>query len=112
MFKRFSLIITGEVTMSHYQSAKQHPQIGRRYQVAINQLKQFNPMHSWQAMTLLGSKSKQVFQAAVYKQPAIIPVARNPDELRADLEFSFDDPRSHRLNCMLCTWIQMKHRSR
>ena len=88
--------------MSHYQSAKQQfADWGVDTEVAINQLKAIPiSMHCWQGDDVVGFEKQTGISGGGIQATGNHPGrARNPDELRADLEFSYSMiPGSHRLN--------------
>ena len=88
--------------MGHYESAKQQfADWGVDTEVAINQLKAIPiSMHCWQGDDVVGFEKQTGISGGGIQATGNHPGrARNPDELRADLEFSYSMiPGSHRLN--------------
>ena len=88
--------------MSHYESAKQQfADWGVDTEVAINRLKTIPiSMHCWQGDDVVGfEKQKGISGGGIQATGNHPGRARNPEELRADLEFSYSMiPGSHRLN--------------
>ena len=88
--------------MSHYESAKQQfSDWGVDTEVAINRLRAIPiSMHCWQGDDVVGFEKQTGISGGGIQATGNHPGrARNPDELRADLEFSYSMiPGSHRLN--------------
>ena len=88
--------------MSYYESAKQQfADWGVDTEVAINRLRAIPiSMHCWQGDDVVGFEKQTGISGGGIQATGNHPGrARNPDELRADLEFSYSMiPGSHRLN--------------